>query len=101
MTEKPVEAIINDHLARILRTRNRARWTEETVYAENTGVISNTSGKVPDIVVNAPPYHPICLEIKTGDPRNVDKQARKRAGKNWRKMDAELNPPSRLCCLMG
>ena len=81
MTGKPVEAIINDHLARILRTRNRARWTEETVYAEHTGVISDEPGKTPDIVVNAPPYHPICLEIKTGHPRNVDAQAKGRVGK--------------------
>ncbi len=81
MMEKPAEKLVNGELARILRTRNKARWTEKIVYAENTAVSSNEPGKTPDIIASAPPYHPICIETKTGSPRNVDG----RRGKGWEK----------------
>ena len=74
------ETSINNDLAAALRRLHPA-WTEQTVLAESTGVLTEGAGRRPDIVItNESRTGGVILETEFAPARTVESEARDRLG---------------------
>ncbi len=76
---RTVETVFNSSLANVLRSKN-PRW-RSAVGAEQTGVLRDSAGLRPDIVVRNPGGMPVVIETEYEPARTVEREARDRLGR--------------------
>ncbi len=82
---KTPESVLNSALAQCLRTKH-PRWRENgMISAEQTGVLAESAGLRPDIIVRHPNGLPVAVETELAPAHTVEEDARARLDKKLQK----------------
>lgn len=94
-SSKNSEQTVNFVLGTIIRAKN-VRW-QDAIETEKTGMILDSPGKRPDIVVSHPGGLPVVIETEFAPARTVESDAKKRLGNSLTKDGRRIEQTIALC----
>lgn len=80
-----IESTLNTELGRLLCDRNSSWVLNETVFTECTGIIKESAGSRPDLLVHPVGGQPVAIETEFRAGKQVEREAQSRLGKTVKK----------------